>query len=90
MVSMPNPLNNVSNGVPLNALIRDFSITKSPSFGSTPSTGAAHQVPLTILPVSAIAVNIGALLPIPFAPFSTTNFLTQHLAVHAGPYIPQD
>jgi hypothetical protein len=39
---------------------------------------------------SAIAVIIGALLPIPFVPFSTTNFLTQHLAVHAGPYIPQD
>ena len=68
IVSRPNPLSRLSSRVPSQAFIRIFSTTKSPSFASRPSAGAAPHEPRTSAPVSFTPANSGALTFKPGAP----------------------
>ena len=70
-VSTPKPCSRISSFVPKNPFIRSFSMTKSPFTGSSPSTGAAPQVPRTRAFTSFTPWKRGALSLSPTAPGST-------------------
>ena len=70
-VSRPKPASMDSRRVPSQALIRIFSITKSPSCGSKPAAGAAPHEPRTRPLVSFTPLNSGAFSFRPGAPSST-------------------
>src|SRR5262245_41962667 len=71
IVSRPRPASRVSSFVPCQALIRIFSTMRSPSFGSSPSAGAAPQVPRTSAFPSFTPLKSGAFSLSPGAPSST-------------------
>src|SRR5262245_1623523 len=71
IVSRPKPARRFSNFVPSQALIRIFSTTKSPSWASSPSAGAAPHVPRTSALAPLTPSNSGAFCFRPGAPSST-------------------
>ena len=73
IMSRPWAFRIVSSREPSQALMRIFSTTKSPGWGSSPLTGAAPQPPRTIALLSTMPSNNGALSVSPGAPASTTN-----------------